>query len=352
MHNTTNYQNMYPGPQNAFDIYHSDSSISALYELKSPYLLIKEVFDYDRDIFQTYAAAPLYFYQNNYVLSETIVNFSRRHQHSFFEIMFVMKGSTEQRIENQKYLYHEGQCCLLNHAVRHRELPFQNTTLYFLMLSDDFVSKLMANDFFFNADGVLSQRQNTIYDFFQKSLNSRDKQYLDFYPKVPADRITPVLEDFFEKLTEENQHFSWGSYAAAQGITAKILGVMLDYSLYKSRKISVNNSKEEYLFIQIQRLLESHSGKISRQEISDILHYSDSYLNKIVNRSVGMSLLEYRKFFMIKEAARLLSCTDKTVSEIIDDLGFSGRTYFNSFFKKQYGVTPAQYRKNSRIQSE
>ena len=155
-----------------------------------------------------------------------------------------------------------------------------------------------------------------------------------FIPKVPVDRITPALEDLFDRLSEENQHFSFGSYAAAQGMISKILGIMLDYSLYTSRKISVDNSKDEYLFIQIQRLLESHRGKISRQEISDILHYSDSYLNKIVNRSVGMSLLEYRKFFMIKEAARLLSCTDKTISEIIDDLGFSGHTYFNSFFKK------------------
>lgn len=351
MHNTTNYQNMYPGPQNAFDIYHSGSSISALYDLKSPYLLIKEVFDYDNNLLQTYAEAPLYFYQDNYVLSETIDNFSRRHQHNFFEIMLVMNGSTEQMIENQKYVYHEGQCCLLNHTVRHRELPFKNTTLYFLMLSDDFVSKLMTNDFSFNAEGVLSQRQNKIYDFFQKSLNGRDKQYLDFYPKVPINRITPALEDLFDRLTEENRHFSFGSYAAAQGIIAKILGIMLDYSLYTSRKISMNNSKDEYLFIQIQRLLESHSGKISRQEISDILHYSDSYLNKIVNRSVGMSLLEYRKFFMIKEAARLLSCTDKTISEIIDDLGFSGRTYFNRLFKKQYGVTPTQYRKSLKTQS-
>lgn len=61
MHNTTSYQNMYPGPQNAFDIYYSDSSISALYELKSPYLLIKEVFDYDSDLFKTYAEAPHFF---------------------------------------------------------------------------------------------------------------------------------------------------------------------------------------------------------------------------------------------------------------------------------------------------
>lgn len=345
MRNTINYQNMYPGPQNAFDIYYSESSISALYELKSPYLLIKEIFDFDNDILQTYAEAPLYFYQNNYVLSKTINNFSRRHQHDFFEIMFVMSGSTEQKIEDQNYLYHEGQCCLMNHTVRHRELPSKNTTLYFLMLSDDFISKLVANDFSFNEDGILNQRHNTIYDFFQSSLSIRDKQYLDFYPKVPIERITPLLEDLFDKLAEESRRFSFGSYAAAQGIIAKIIGIMLDYSLYTSRKISVNNSKEEYLFIQIQRLLESHSGKISRQEISDILHYSSSYLNKIVNRSVGMSLLEYRKFFMIKEAARLLSCTDKTISEIIDDLGFSGRTYFNSLFKKQYGVTPAQYRK-------
>lgn len=352
MHNTTSYQNMYPGPQNAFDIYYSDSSISALYELKSPYLLIKEVFDYDSDLFKTYAEAPHYFYQNEHVLSETIKNFSRRHQHNFFEIMFVMRGSTEQKIEDQKYLYHEGQCCLLDYSVRHRELPFQNTTLYFLMLSDDFVSKLMANDLSINKEGVLSQRQNKIYDFFRRSLNNREKQYLDFYPKVPVDRITPALEDLFDRLSEENQHFSFGSYAAAQGMISKILGIMLDYSLYTSRKISVDNSKNEYLFIQIQRLLESHRGKISRQEISDILHYSDSYLNKIVNRSVGMSLLEYRKFFMIKEAARLLSCTDKTISEIIDDLGFSGHTYFNSFFKKQYGVTPAQYRKNSQLRSK
>ena len=40
------------------------------------------------------------------------------------------------------------------------------------------------------------------------------------------------------------------------------------------------------------------------------------------------------------------------LAEIIDDLGFSGRTYFNSFFKKQYGVTPAQYRKNSQLRSK
>lgn len=75
MHNTTSYQNMYPGPQNAFDIYYSDSSISALYELKSPYLLIKEVFDYDSDFFKTYADAPVYQRESHDESASTVIRF-------------------------------------------------------------------------------------------------------------------------------------------------------------------------------------------------------------------------------------------------------------------------------------
>lgn len=350
MNNTYQFQNMKQGPQTAFDVHHYGSSISALYELKSPYAIIKEKFSYDDNLLFSSAEAPLYFYSNSRLLTDGTFNFSQIHQHDYFEIMFVMEGNTVQKIENQKYLYHTGQCCLLNHAVRHREQPCSNSSLYFLMLSDEFVTQMIQNDIFFSADGSHHQRSNTIYDFFRRSLKSRDKQYMDFYPKVSSERIIPILEDLFSKLSEENACLSYGSYSIIQGIISKIFGILLDFSLYTSRRISVDNSKQEYLFIQIQRLLESHSGKISRQEISDKLHYSDNYLNKIVKQSVGMSLLEYRKFFTIKEAAHLLGTTDKTIAEIIDELGFSGRTYFNNLFKKQYSITPSQYRENIRAE--
>lgn len=351
MNNTNRFQNMNQGPQNAFDIHQYGTSISALYELKSPYALIKERFDYNDNLFLSSAEAPLYFYSSTDPLNDSTFNYSQTHQHDYFEIMFVMDGNTVQKIENQKYLYHTGQCCLLNHAVRHREQPCGNSSLYFLMLSDDFVTRMIQNDLCFNTDGSHQLRSNTVYEFFRRSLKSRDKQYMDFYPKVTSERIIPLLDNLFLKLSRENARLSYGSYPVIQGIISEIFGILLDYSLYTSRRISVDNSKQEALFIQIQRLLESHSGKISRQEIAETLHYSDSYLNKIVKQSVGMSLLEYRKFFTIKEAAHLLGNTDKTISEIIDELGFSGRTYFNNLFKKQYGITPSQYRKNIRKDS-
>ena len=143
-------------------------------------------------------------------LNDSTFNYSQTHQHDYFEIMFVMDGNTVQKIENQKYLYHTGQCCLLNHAVRHREQPCGNSSLYFLMLSDDFVTRMIQNDLCFNADGSHQQRSNTVYEFFRRSLKSRDKQYMDFYPKVTSERIIPLLENLFSKLsTRKCPSFIW-----------------------------------------------------------------------------------------------------------------------------------------------
>ncbi|MCS4481211.1 helix-turn-helix domain-containing protein [Clostridium botulinum] len=43
---------------------------------------------------------------------------------------------------------------------------------------------------------------------------------------------------------------------------------------------------------------------------------------------------------------KLLLDTDKTISEISEELGFSHTRYFNKHFKKHYKCTPMQYRKS------
>ena len=48
----------------------------------------------------------------------------------------------------------------------------------------------------------------------------------------------------------------------------------------------------------------------------------------------------------LEEARSLLIYTDKTISEISEYLCFSTQSYFQNVFKKQYGMTPMQFRKN------
>lgn len=66
-------------------------------------------------------------------------------------------------------------------------------------------------------------------------------------------------------------------------------------------------------------------------------------LNQI-KKYTGMSLLEYGQTIFLKEAEQLLTKTERKISEIIKELGFSNRTYFYRIFKERYGITPNEYR--------
>ncbi|MDL2256554.1 AraC family transcriptional regulator, partial [Parabacteroides sp. OttesenSCG-928-K15] len=59
----------------------------------------------------------------------------------------------------------------------------------------------------------------------------------------------------------------------------------------------------------------------------------------------GMTPNEYILHMKMAKATLLLKETTLTISEIAYQLGFSIPAYFSKCFKKQFGVTPADYRK-------
>ena len=219
------------------------------------------------------------------------------------------------------------------------------------MLSDPFLLTLIQNDIIFDKEGHPCQTQNPLYQFFldcRKNTDSRKKYYWDFYPVIPAGLIVPQLEHLFAGMILENKEMSAGSYLAVQSMIARLFQTMLDPALYHNRKIALEGNKNEYLFSQIQMILEERNGRISREELASVLNYDAHYLNRIVNQSIGMSLLEYGRFFLLREAARLLIQTDDNISSVMDQLGVSNRSFFYRIFKEQYGLTPNEYRKQIR----
>ncbi|TNF45015.1 MAG: AraC family transcriptional regulator, partial [Bacteroidetes bacterium] len=64
-------------------------------------------------------------------------------------------------------------------------------------------------------------------------------------------------------------------------------------------------------------------------------------LKAVTGWSVNSLIREIR----IREALRLLKHSEKNISEIAYQLGFSDPLYFSKYFKKEVGVAPQQYRK-------
>ena len=59
-------------------------------------------------------------------------------------------------------------------------------------------------------------------------------------------------------------------------------------------------------------------------------------------------MTDYLNEHRLNFVANQLVLTNKSVTLLCEEAGFSSLPYFNKLFKEKYGVTPLKYRKSSR----
>ena len=105
-----------------------------------------------------------------------------------------------------------------------------------------------------------------------------------------------------------------------------------------------------------QRLLKNFRAKLEeyyreRHEVgayAELLHISAGHLSEVVKAQSGKPAIKHLHERLVLEAQRLLFHTQHSLKEIAFDLGFSDASYFNRFFKRETGATPADYRASIR----
>ncbi|HIZ75828.1 MAG TPA: helix-turn-helix domain-containing protein [Candidatus Mediterraneibacter stercoravium] len=76
------------------------------------------------------------------------------------------------------------------------------------------------------------------------------------------------------------------------------------------------------------------------------------YLNRVFRNHTGKTITEYRQQICLKEAEHLLVSTDLPISSIISEIGFSNRSYFYRLFEDNYGLTPLEYRRLQKTDTQ
>ena len=99
----------------------------------------------------------------------------------------------------------------------------------------------------------------------------------------------------------------------------------------------------------IQKVLEYinlHLGDhISNEDLSANANMSISHLAKVFKKETGVTMTEYIALLRCKKAANLLKKTNLPIQEISSYVGYSDNNYFVKVFKKNYDMTPTEFRK-------
>lgn len=136
-------------------------------------------------------------------------------------------------------------------------------------------------------------------------------------------------------------------------LLSNVLQSFLNYFLfrYEDHEIKVSpedfRSRSEYLCCEFMKLTNRYAAKKRELDFyANELHISEKYLSNVVKRVTQKSPSHWIRWAVVQQASSLLFDMSKSIQQISDELEFSTPSHFTSYFKKERGCTPKEYRKN------
>ncbi len=155
------------------------------------------------------------------------------------------------------------------------------------------------------------------------------------------------VEDMITKINTEYQNKGeW-----QQPMLTAYLTVLLTYlsRLYTDQYKDSPVSAEKLLLKNFQSKINEQFREL--HEVGDyasLLYISAGHLSDVVKTQSGKTAIKHIHDRLVMEARRMLFHTTHSSKEIAFDLGFADDSYFTRFFKRETGITPAEYRNSIR----
>ena len=97
-----------------------------------------------------------------------------------------------------------------------------------------------------------------------------------------------------------------------------------------------------------QYIRDNLEGSIKLQDIAKTVFISQFHLSRTFKQLTGRSVVDFVQDLRLAKAEEMLAATDLPVTEIAGRVGFKDAAYFTTCFKNRHGISPVQFRKNSR----
>ncbi|MCT1529853.1 helix-turn-helix transcriptional regulator [Sphingobacterium daejeonense] len=243
------------------------------------------------------------------------------HHHEFEELIIGIKGRIDHFIDFKSETYVAPFASFVSRGKIHRVVPLLENgdcDFWVLRFKSEFIPETTFNLYSYFHDhanlqfeqGRCFERINLLCSMIQEEMNQAK-------PELAV--VRELLTTLFAMIESERQK------------------QFPDYqNLYKNQDITFKN------FLNI--LEENYKRPEGVNYYAEKLFMSARNLNSITQSILQQTVSEIIETRKLIEAKNLLLSTNKTISEIGFELGYSDKAYFTSVFKKKSGQTPTEFR--------
>lgn len=163
----------------------------------------------------------------------------------------------------------------------------------------------------------------------------------------------PSLQCLISMLQYESAHTLSGSRAIVNALSSVLLVLIVRAHLKQGGEAPLggilNGLRDKRLRQLIQTVVSRPEDEWNIEKMTAIANLSRAQLMRLFKQQTGISPHAFVNLIRLRQAAVLLRQTADSVLSVALNVGFQSETHFGKAFKKQYGISPGQYRKNAGI---
>lgn len=261
-----------------------------------------------------------------YYYSDMTFHASANHSHDNYEIYIFLDGDATIVIDESEYLLKPGDLYILSPNTPHHVNNKNNNITY-----QRFVFWL--NDKYFEKIVKISED----YGYIKKL--SDIKGYLNIY----FDEIS--FNELKAKIFRLIEEINTNHFGRDTKIELCVFDLLLHLNRFKHEKDNIGLvSDSNLIYDNLLVYIENHLDEdLSLDKLANIFYVNKYYLSHLFKEYIGVSVHQY----ILKK--RLAKCcdalmSDNLITEVYEVYGFRDYTSFYRAFKKEYGVSPKEFK--------
>ncbi len=242
------------------------------------------------------------------------------HWHDRIEFLVIMSGQLHAHLGEEQLTFTTGQVAVIEPQMLHYGISGEEGLSYYTIMFD--IEK------FYN--GTIAS---------EKYLTPIVKYSPRFQRKADNAEIFEAFLRLIDLVKDNTKN-----PLCAVGIVYEILGLLYQHCAADSKLIYKFDQKFR---VVIEYINEHFTEKITVKEISRKFGYDETYFCRRFREITGITAMRYIKILRLESAQKLLQSKEDEIGDIAWKCGFSDISYFSNCFKKQYGVSPSEFRKRA-----
>lgn len=257
------------------------------------------------------------------------------HNHDFFEIIYVLRGTCEHRIAQQTRLMREGDLCLLSPSSCHSIYAEGDSLIIKILISSNTIENLFSNAL---------QGKDVVSDFLRNAIFLKDyASHLIFHTDGDEEIRDQILDMFMEEFQADEY---------ADRIITNMVMIFFIKIVRKYKRTAESPAPSRPTYSDTSRILQyiqENYATASLAELAEMLNYSVPYCSKYIKSYTGHSFSQLQKRIRFQKATDYLLNTGMSIERISERIGYANPENFMRMFKKEYGISPTQFRSSHRI---